>query len=148
MKTLHKGLAMLILLIISNSLFAQTDNLRRSPMFKNIGDRVPAALTELEKAFVAKPGTEVNFKFRNLAFSGTVISSVKKYENLHSVIIESKSLNNTMLSLSRRINDDKSITYVGRILNQKAADGYELVKNSDGSYTFHKILTEELIQDY
>lgn len=148
MKTLHKGLAMLILLIISNSLFAQTDNLRRSPMFKDIGDRVPAALTELEKAFVAKPGTEVNFKFRNLAFSGTVISSVKKYENLHSVIIESKSLNNTMLSLSRRINDDKSITYVGRILNQKAADGYELVKNSDGSYTFHKILTEELIQDY
>ncbi len=148
MKTLHKGLAMLILLIISDSLFAQTDNLRRSPMFKDIGDRVPAALTELEKAFDAKPGTEVNFKFRNLAFSGTVISSVKKYENLYSVIIESKSLNNTLLSISRRINDDKSITYVGRILNQKAADGYELVKNTDGSYTFHKILTEELIQDY
>lgn len=148
MKPLHRGLALLILLTISNSIFAQTDNLKRAPLFRNIGDRVPASLTELEKAFVAKPGTEVSFKFHNLALSGTVISSVKKYENLYSVIIESKSLNNTLLSLSKRINDDKSITYVGRILNQKASDGYELVKNTDGTYTFHKILTEELIQDY
>lgn len=148
MKTLQRGLAMLILLTISNLIFAQTSNMQRAPMFRNMGDRVPAALTELEKAFVAKPGTEVSFKFHNLVFSGTVISSVKKFENLRSVIIESKSLNNTLLSLSKRINDDKSITYVGRILNQKASDGYELVKNIDGSYTFHKILTEELIQDY
>ncbi len=148
MKTLHKGLAMLVLLIITNSLFAQTDNLKRSPMFRGVGNRGPAAVSELEKAFAVKPGTDVNFKFHNLAFSGTVVSSVKRFENLYSVIIESKSLNNTLLSVSKRINDDKSITYIGRILNQKASDGYELVKNTDGTYTFHKILTEELIQDY
>ena len=148
MKTLLRGLVILILLISANTLSAQTDNVQRKPMFKKIGERVPAAITELEKAFEAKAGADVSFKFYNLAFSGTIISSVRKFENLYSVVIESKSLNNALLSLSKRINDDKSITYVGRILNQNASDGYELIKNADGTYTFHKILTEELIQDY
>lgn len=148
MKTLLKGLAMLILLYSANSLCAQTSNTQRTLMFKSVGDRVPAAITELEKAFSAKSGTEVHFKFQNFAFTGTIISSVKKYENLYSTTIEITSMKNTLLSLSKRINDDLTITYVGRILNDKASDGYELIKNTDGTYTFHKILSEELIQDY
>ena len=148
MKTLLKGLAMLILLFSSYSICAQSSNTLRTPMFKSAGERIPAAISELEKAFSAKNGTEVSFKFKNFAFTGIVISSVKKYDNLYSATIEIPSMKNTLLSISKRINDDRTITYVGRMINDKSTDGYELIKNTDGSYTFHKILTEDLIQDY
>jgi len=57
-------------------------------------------------------------------------------------------LQNTLLSISKRINDDNTITYVGRIINEKYADGYELKKDNNGNYSFNKIRTEELIQDF
>jgi hypothetical protein len=33
-------------------------------------------------------------------------------------------------------------------VNEKYADGYELIKANDGTYAFNKIKTEALIQDY
>jgi hypothetical protein len=57
-------------------------------------------------------------------------------------------LHNTLLSISKRINDDNSITYVARIINEKYADGYELKKDIAGNYSFNKIKTDELIQDF
>ncbi len=50
-------------------------------------------------------------------------------------------LQNALLSISRRINDDNSVTYVGRIINEKYADGYELIKDNSGNYSFTKIKT-------
>ena len=57
-------------------------------------------------------------------------------------------MQNSLFSISKRINDDNTITYVGRIINEKYADGYELKKDNYGNYTFNKIKTEELIQDF
>ena len=148
MKSLHTGIALLFFLIISVPLSAQTSTLSRKPIFKSASDRLPTAVSELNKAFLAKEGSDVSFKFHNLAFSGKVVSSAMKYGKLQSVVIESSSMKNTLLSLSKRVNDDKTITYTGRILNQGASDGYELIRNQDGTYTFQKILTEDLIQDY
>lgn len=127
---------------------AQVVSSSRPQLFRTVSDRLPTAITELDKAFTAPEGTSVKFKFYNLAFSGTVTSSIKRYDNLYSVIIKSSSLDNTLLSISKRINEDKTITYVARILNENYADGYELIKANDGSYAFNKIKTEALIQDY
>ena len=52
------------------------------------------------------------------------------------------------LSISKRIDDDNTITYVGRIINEKYADGYELIKDKSGNYSFNKIKTADLIQDF
>jgi hypothetical protein len=52
------------------------------------------------------------------------------------------------LSISKRINDDQTITYVGRIINNNYADGYELKREKNGSYTMHKIKTDALIEDF
>ena len=127
---------------------AQVVSSSRPQLFRTVSDRLPTAITELDKAFTAPEGTSVKFKFYNLAFSGTVTSSIKRYDNLYSVIIKSSSLDNTLLSISKRINEDKTITYVARILNENYADGYELIKANDGSYAFNKIKTEAFIQDY
>ena len=64
------------------------------------------------------------------------------------MLVKSPSFNNALLCLSKRINDDNSITYVGRIINEKYADGYALVKDNAGNYSFTKIKTEDLIQDF
>lgn len=127
---------------------AQISTSNRPYLFKDVNNQLPATISELDKAFTVPAGTALQMQFNNFLFKGTVTSSIKRYDKLYSVIIHSPSLHNTLFSISRRINDDNTITYIGRILNEQFADGFELVKNKDGSYLFNKIKTDEMIQDY
>ena len=52
-----------------------------------------------------------------------------------------------MFAVSKRINDDNSVTYVGRIVNDKYSDGYELKVDSAGNYFLNKINMNEILQD-
>jgi hypothetical protein len=149
MKIISKALVLCITLIASYNTNAQVIKSSRSNLFNNFSANIPTAVTELDKAFLGKEGSSIQLNFNNnFSFTGTVFSSVQRYSNLSSVIIKLPSLNNSLLSISKRINDDKTITYVGRIINEKYADGYELKKDNYGNYTFNKIKTEELIQDF
>jgi hypothetical protein len=127
---------------------SQIQSSGRSQLFRNVSQRVPAKITELDKAFSAREGTSVKLQFKNFEFEGTITSTVKRYDNLHSVLIKSTSLDNAIFSISKRIGDDKKITYVGRIIHENYADGYELVQEEDGSYMLNKIKTDVLLQDY
>lgn len=120
----------------------------KTQLFRNSSQRVPAKIDELDKAFSAREGSNVKLHFRNFDFEGTITSSLKRYDNLYSVVIKSSSLDNTIFSISKRINDDRTITYVGRIINENYADGYELIKAEDGGYVLNKIKTDVLLQDY
>lgn len=121
----------------------------KAPLFANVASSFKATISELDKAFLAKEGSSVQLQFANsFTFNGTIMSSVQRYGKLSSIIVKSASLQNTLLSLSKRINDDNTITYIGRILNGASADGYELNKNIDGTYTFNKVKSEDLLQDY
>ncbi|MGZ4048740.1 MAG: hypothetical protein ACXVNN_05205 [Bacteroidia bacterium] len=149
MKTIPKLFALCLLLTISFNGHAQVITSSRPELFTNFSTNIPASIAELDKAFAATPGSSIQFNFANkLPFSGIVLSSVQKYSNLSSVIIKSSLLQNALLSISKRINDDNTIIYVGRIINEKYADGYELIKDNSGSYSFNKIKTEDLIQDF
>ena len=142
----------IVLCVIVGSAFTSRAQIVASAkplLFNNSAASFTAITTELDKAFLVKEGSSVQLNFSNhFAFTGTVLSSIHRYGNLSSVIIKCPSLHNTLLSVSKRINDDNSVTYIGRILNESYADGYELKKNSDGNYSFQKIKTEDLIQDY
>ncbi len=149
MKTYKQAFALCVTFCIAFASNAQVKSSTRPFLFNNSITTFQAATTELDKAFSVKPGSAVQLNFaNNFTFTGTVLSSVERYGKLSSIIIKSPSLHNTLLSVSKRINDDNTITYVGRILNESYADGYELKKGNDGSYAFHKIKTEDLIQDY
>lgn len=148
MKPLQKLIAVCFLIMSAYTTQAQIQKSNRRPQFKNVANRVPATISELDKAFAAKKGETLTLNFKGFTFKGIVTSSIKRYDNLYSVIIKSLSLNNTLFSISKRINKDKSIAYVGRIINENYADGYQLVKEADGNYALTKIQTEELIQDY
>jgi len=149
MKSISKLFLLPFMVIIAANSNAQINRSSRPCLFASYSSTIPTSLAELDKAFSIQPGASVKFRFSNtFSFSGTVISSVKKYNNLSTVLVKSPSFNNALLCLSKRINDDNSITYVGRIINEKYADGYELAKDNAGNYSFTKIKTEDLIQDF
>jgi hypothetical protein len=147
MKIVHKMLALCLILITSYSLQAQVLTSNRRNYFNKYSEKLPAATSELEKAFTTAEGGKVKLDFGDFAFNGVVTSSIKRYDNLYSVIIKAPGLNNTMLSISKRINDDKTVSYVGRIINENYADGFELRKENSG-YAMNKIRTDALIEDY
>ncbi|MEO7394301.1 MAG: hypothetical protein ABIU11_05115 [Chitinophagaceae bacterium] len=149
MKNMNQALLICIIVCFSFTSKAQVLSSAKPSLFSSAASTFQATIPELDKAFTASVGSTVQFNFSNkFTFSGTIVSSVQRYGKLSSIIITSPSLHNTLMSVSKRINDDNSISYIGRILNEGYADGYELKKTSDGNYAFHKIRTEELIQDY
>ena len=143
---------MLVLCMLLTTVYevnAQVNTSSRPDLFSSFSVNIPAQVSELDKAFVTVKGSSIQLNFaNNFSFAGTVLSSIQRYSNLSSVIIKSPSFQNSVLSISKRINDDNSVTYVGRIINEKYADGYVLQKDNTGKYFFSKIKTEDLIQDY
>ena len=149
MKIISKVFALCMLLTAAYRTSAQVVTSSRPDLFSSFSANIPTAVAELDKAFIPVKGASIQLNFaNNFTFTGTVLSSVQRYSNLSSVIIKSPLLQNSVLSISKRINDDNTITYVGRIINEKYADGYVLQKDDTGNYSFSKILTEDLIQDY
>ena len=149
MKTISRVLALCMLLITTHATSAQVITSSRPDLFNSFSANIPASVAELDKAFIPGKGTSIQLNFaNNFSFTGTVLSSIQRYSNLSSVIIKSPLLQNSILAISKRINEDNTITYVGRIINEQYADGYLLQKDNTGNYSFIKIRTEDLIQDF
>ena len=149
MKIMYKVMVLCIVTFFSCS-FTQAQILtsNRQNYFGKYAEKLPTAISELDKAFTTPEGAKIKINFSDFAFNGIVTSSLKRYDNLYSVVVQAPGLNNTLLTISKRINDDNTITYVGRIINQKYADGFELVEGKNGTYTMNKIRTDALIEDY
>lgn len=148
MKIMCKVMALCIVIMSSYATQAQILTSNRQNYFSKYSEKLPTATTELDKAFTTPEGGKIKINFADFSFNGIVTSSIKRYDNLYSVIIKAPDLNNTLLAISKRINVDKTVTYVGRIINEKYADGFELRKDNDGNYTMNKIRTDALIEDY
>lgn len=149
MKISIKALLLFTIVCHSFKSNAQILHSNKVPLFANVASSFKATVSELDKAFLAKEGSSIQLQFAsNFTFGGTVMSSVQRYGKLSSIIVKSSSLQNTLLSLSKRTNEDNTITYVGRILNGASTDGFELNKNTDGTYAFNKVKSEDLLQDY
>lgn len=137
-----------IFIIYSHVTQAQILTSTRQNYFNKYAQNLPTAVTELDKAFTTPEGAKVKINFGDFSFNGIVTSSIKRYDNLYSVIVKAPTLDNTILAISKRINPDKTVSYIGHILNQKYADGFELKKDNNGNYVMNKIQTDALIEDY
>ena len=147
MKTLTKASVLLMLLFITYSSQAQKLD-QRPKLFNGVANKISYPKADLEKIFTKAKGSNFHISLPgNFNLTGTVVSSVQRYHNLKSFIIKSDVLNGAMFSVSKRTNDDNSITYVGRIINDKYSDGYELNTDSAGNYFLNKINMSELLQD-
>lgn len=148
MKIICKMIALCIIVLSSSSSMSQVLTSNRQNYFGKYSEKLPTAVSELDKAFNTAEGSKVKINFADFSFNGIVTSNVKRFDSLSSVLVKSPDLDNTILAISKRINPDKSISYIGRIINQKYADGFELRKNTDGNYAMNKIRTDALIEDF
>ena len=137
--------AFVLLCLTSTTGFSQTGT--KPKQFSNYPDVINCSEAELSKVFTAAAGQNISLAFSdNFSFAGPITSLVVKYSNLQSANIKSPLFNNSLLNISKRTNEDNSITYVGRIVNMDYFDGYELTKNTNGNYQLIKFETDRVIQ--
>lgn len=149
MKRIYKAAMLFTLLISFNSLMAQVATERRPQLFAAFERSINFPKPELEKIFSAAEGANLKLSLGgNVGLTGTVTSSIQRYNNLKSVIVRLNNLDNTVLGISKRINDDNSITYIGRIVNTKYSDAFEIKSDANGNYFLNKKNTSELIEDH
>lgn len=147
MKTFFKVSMLFLLLVTTYNSKAQRAT-TRPKLFNGVENKISYPKADLEKIFTKIKGSEIKISLPgNFNFTGIVVSSVKRYDNLESYLIKSDVLNGAMFAVSKQINADKSITYTGRIINEKYSDGYELKIDASGNYFLNKIDMDELLQD-
>jgi len=147
MKTFIKACLLFLFLVITYSSKAQQKNLRPK-LFNGVQNKISYPKAELEKIFSKAKGSQYQISLPgNFNFQGTVVSSIQRYDNLKSFVLKSTVLNGAIFAVSKRINDDKTISYTGRLINEKYSDGYELKVDAAGNYFLDKIDMDELLPD-
>ena len=147
MKLISKALFISAIIVSSYQSKAQVST-AKSNIFDAYDNTISCPKSELDKIFTSAEGSVLKLSFgNNFQFTGTVSSSTHRYTNLQSVTIKSNKSDGLVLGISKRINDDRTYTYIGRIINQKYGDAYELKLDNAGNYFLNKIKTDDLIQD-
>jgi hypothetical protein len=127
--------------------FCQNSN-PKPKQFSNFPETINCSELELSKVFTASAGQNISLSFSdNFSFSGNVKTTLVKYANLQSAIVESPDYFNTIFSVSKIINGNGSVSYTGRIINKNYFDGFKLVKNTAGNYQLIKIETDRFMKD-
>ncbi len=144
MKSIEKLFFAFMLTLISTVCFSQKKNVS---LFEGIPEKLQCETSQFEKAFSQKPNSFISLKFgAEFTFSGRIKSIVHPYHNLSSIVIESPRYNNALFHLSRQVNKDKSISWVGRIMNISSNDGFEIKRDEKGNYSLIKINTARLLE--
>ena len=117
-------------------------------VFKSFSPSIDVSESIFTNTILISKGQQANLNFgTGFNFSGTVISNEKVFDNLQTIIIRSSEYNNALLQISKQINEDKSISYTGRIFSQGSADGYEIKRTAEGNYHLQKFETAMILQD-
>lgn len=83
----------------------------------------------------------------NLVLPCKVLFNEVKYTNLQTVIIHSTAFNNALLQVSKITNQqDQVVSYTGRIINERSADGFEIKKAANGTYQLQKFETDKILE--
>lgn len=114
-------------------------------LFDAVPEHVQFQNKLIEDIFLMNVGTSVEIKFsQNFRITGIIKTNKKVYENLQTVVIECTNYNNAKLFVSKSIDTDKSIKYVGRIISRTSQDGFE-IKSDIASSSLKKINLKDMI---
>ena len=143
----HYATYALSLLLCCLTITAFSQNSAKPKQFASYPEKIKCSEQELARIFTSSPGQQIRLSFSdNFTFSGNVTSNIVKYANLQTAVIISPDYYNTIFSVSRITNDDGTLSYIGRIINQNYFDGFELKKDPSGNYQLKKIETDKVIQ--
>ncbi|MFN8249331.1 MAG: hypothetical protein U0T68_10300 [Ferruginibacter sp.] len=148
MTLLRKSFFVALITLIAAPAFSQSSPTVKPAIYASYPNSINGSSSEFASAINATEGQHIVLTFSdNFKFSGTVISNVVKYSNLQSVVIRSDESSNTIFHLSKQTNADNSVSYVGRIINKEASDGYEIKTDMSGNYIFQKSETEKVMPE-
>ncbi len=148
MKTLINLSFIAISCLLFSQAWAQKETNNVNSFFNNAPARFELSTKNLENLMALTPGnTSIITLDNNFSQKGTVLSNTMKYENLQSVLIKFEALDNTLLQVSKITLADHSYKYVGRIMNNNAADAYELISEKSEKYAFKKVEMKNVLQD-
>ena len=101
----------------------------------------------LQNIFHLAAGETTTIDFgNNLLFPCKILRNDVKYSNMQTMIIRSTVFDNAMFQVTKITNADQSISYKGRILNERAADGFEIKRAAGGSYQLQKFETDKVLE--
>jgi uncharacterized protein YdeI (BOF family) len=146
---LAKRTMFLLLLCLTTAVVNAQQKKEPSPAaFSNFSQTIDLSESTLSNAMQLAKGQQMVLNFGNeFNFPGEVLSNEKVFDNLQTIIIKSSAYNNALLQISKQINDDKSISYVGRIFSRSSSDGYEIKRISNGNYQLQKFEMAMILQD-
>ncbi len=121
-----------------------------STQAQRLFDKVPKEIefdhSAISSVFSYNPGTAISVKFSDeFHITGILKSNNKIYNNLQSVLIECTNYKNLKFFISKRVNQDLSISYIGRMISKDIEDGFEVVDSKPGKSVLRKIMLKEMI---
>ncbi|HSN59903.1 MAG TPA: hypothetical protein VLR49_03140 [Ferruginibacter sp.] len=148
MLSVKRTMLLFLLALTTATLDAQQNQAANAAVFNNFSQTIDLSETTLSNAMQMSKGQQATFNFGNdFDFPGVVLSNEMVFENLQTIIIRSSAYNNALLQISKQINEDKTISYVGRIFGKGSADGYEIKRTNNGGYQLEKFETANILQD-
>ena len=141
MKIIKSPILFILILALTSGFKAKSQKL-----FDAIPEKIQFENKLIEGVFNMNAGTAVDIKFSsNFRITGIVKSNQKVYNNLQTVVIESTNYNKAKLFISKTIDEDKSIKFVGRIISRASEDGFEIKTDLAGNGSLKKINLKEMI---
>jgi hypothetical protein len=145
MKLLNKGMLVVLFSLIATTSFAQTIQSKQN-IFAAYPQNIAIDNVVLSNSISFTKGSTVTLNLSNeFQFTGTVFFNEKIYDNLQTVMIRALDNAKSVFEITKLTNKDNSFEYRGRIMNNDAADGYE-IKNINGNYTLQKFETQKILE--
>lgn len=128
--------------------FAQQNSSAKPKLFASLPSSIIISENLLQSFFSLSKHQETVMNFGSqFSFPCRVLSNEKKYDNLQTVIVRSPAFANAVFQVSRIVNSDNTVSYAGRILNDKAFDGYMIKKAEGGAYLLQKFETDQVLDE-
>ena len=141
MKIIKSPILFILVLALTSGFKANSQKL-----FDAIPEKIQFEKKLIEGVFNMNAGSAVDIRFsQNFRITGIIKSNQKIYDNLQTVVIESTNYNKAKLFISKTIDEDKSIKFVGRIISRASQDGFEIKTNVAGIGSLKKINLKEMI---
>ena len=126
---------------------AQQTTAVKPKLFANLPSSILISENLLQSFFSLSQNQETILNISSgFNFPCRVLSNEIRYSNLQTIILKSASFDDAIFQISRIVNDDRSLTYTGRIINSRAFDGFVIKKDAAGIYQLEKFETDQVLE--
>ncbi len=125
-------------------------DLNKPKLFSNLPEKILVNASDLDAYFTTQVGNSTQLNLApgmNQKFEGNLVSrSDRSTDGVQTAIIRSTNFNGARLTVTKRLNEDGSTTYLGRIISVQHGDLYEL-QNLQGQWFLVKKNYYDLINE-